>query len=103
MRVPCPAGGRSLCCLLRCLIGSDSHSRTVRHAQASRPPRSRGAAPAAPDIIFFNGVIYTGDGFAEDKPQTVQAIAIGGGKIIAVGTNEDDHAPRRTQHPPPRP
>jgi predicted amidohydrolase YtcJ len=42
-----------------------------------------------PDIILFNGVIYTGEGFTQDKPQTVEAIAIGRGKVLAVGTNED--------------
>ena len=44
---------------------------------------------APPDIIFYNGVIYTGEGFAQDKPQTVQAIAIGSGKVVAIGTNEE--------------
>lgn len=43
----------------------------------------------APEMIFFNGIIYTGEGLAEDKPQTVQAMAIGGGKVLAVGTNEE--------------
>jgi predicted amidohydrolase YtcJ len=42
-----------------------------------------------PDIIFFNGIIYTGLGFAEDNPRTVQAMAVGGGKVIAVGTNTE--------------
>ena len=42
-----------------------------------------------PDIVFFNGVIYTGVGFAEDKPQIVEAIAIGGGKVLAIGKTED--------------
>jgi len=42
-----------------------------------------------PEIIFFNGVIYTGEGFADDKPVTVQAMAVGGGKVLAVGTNEE--------------
>src|SRR5208282_2486962 len=42
-----------------------------------------------PEIIFFNGIIYTGAGLAEDNPQTVQAMAIGGGKVIAVGTNTE--------------
>jgi predicted amidohydrolase YtcJ len=42
-----------------------------------------------PEMIFFNGVIYTGEGFAEDKPQIVEAIAIGDGKILAVGKTED--------------
>lgn len=44
---------------------------------------------AAPDLIFTNGVIYTGAGFSEDKPQTVQAIAISGGKVLAVGTDAE--------------
>ncbi len=42
-----------------------------------------------PDLIFLNGIIYTGQGFAEDKPQTVQAIAIGSGKITAIGTDQE--------------
>ncbi|MGD0628209.1 MAG: amidohydrolase [Terracidiphilus sp.] len=42
-----------------------------------------------PEIILFDGVIYTGVGFAEDKPQTVQAMAIGEGKVLAIGTSEE--------------
>jgi predicted amidohydrolase YtcJ len=42
-----------------------------------------------PEIILFNAVIYTGEGFAKDKPQTVEAMAIGRGRVIAVGMNED--------------
>ncbi len=41
------------------------------------------SASSVPDAIFFDGVIYTGAGFAEDKPQIVEAIAIGGGKVMA--------------------
>ena len=41
------------------------------------------------EIIFFNGVIYTGVGMAEGKPETVQAMAIGGGKVLAVGTTDE--------------
>jgi hypothetical protein len=40
-------------------------------------------------MIFFNGVIYTGEGLGTDKPQTVEAMAIGDGKVLAVGTNKD--------------
>jgi predicted amidohydrolase YtcJ len=54
-------------------------------ARNARPVAGRQAAKA--EIIFFNGSIYTGVGFAEDKPQVVQAMAIGGGKVLAVGTN----------------
>ena len=42
-----------------------------------------------PDVIFFNGVIYTGEGFAEDKPQVVEAIAIGNGRVLAIGKTAD--------------
>jgi predicted amidohydrolase YtcJ len=57
-----------------------------RHTPNSLTPAK---IAAAPEIIFFNGVIYTGVGLAEDKPETVQAMAIGGGKVIAVGTTEE--------------
>jgi hypothetical protein len=46
-------------------------------------------AAAVPEIIFFNAVIYTGEGLAQDKPQVVQAMAIGGGKVLAVGGNDE--------------
>ena len=45
------------------------------------------SAQTAPDLIFFNGIIYTGAGFAEDQPQVVQAIAIRAGKVLAIGQN----------------
>lgn len=41
-----------------------------------------------PDLIYFDGVIYTGNGFTNDKPETVQAIAIANGKVLAVGTSQ---------------
>ncbi len=41
-----------------------------------------------PDIVFFNAVIYTGVGLAQDKPQTVEAMAIGGGKVLYLGSNQ---------------
>lgn len=44
---------------------------------------------AAPETILFNGVIYTGEGLSVDRPRTVQAMAIGGGKVLAVGSNEE--------------
>ncbi len=40
-----------------------------------------------PDTIFLNAVIYTGAGMAQDKPQTVDAMAIRDGKILAVGSD----------------
>jgi hypothetical protein len=62
---------------------------------AAKQSSSKRARPATanlntvPDVIFFDGVIYTGVGLAEDKPQTVEAMAIGGGKVLAVGTTEE--------------
>ena len=57
-------------------------------ANAGAAPTAAEPAPVHADIIFLNGVIYTGVGFAEDKPQTVEAMAIGGGRVVAVGSNE---------------
>jgi hypothetical protein len=42
---------------------------------------------AAPEIIFYHGVIYTGVGMNEDRPQTVEAMAVGSGKVLAIGTS----------------
>ena len=43
------------------------------------------AAPAAPDVILANGKIITVD----DRFSIVQAVAIQGDRIVAVGTNQD--------------
>lgn len=47
------------------------------------------AQSTAADIIYTHGVIYTGEGLAQDKPRVVQAMAIAGGKVLAVGTDEE--------------
>ncbi len=54
-------------------------------------PKRLGSAPLAtvPEVIFVNGVIYTGVGMEKDNPETVQAMAIGGGKVLAIGTNDE--------------
>jgi len=54
-----------------------------------RPKPAPAPLSTVPEIVFFNGVIYTGVGFESDKPETVQAMAIGGGKVLAVGTTEE--------------
>jgi predicted amidohydrolase YtcJ len=46
-------------------------------------------AAAPPGLIFLDGVIYSGAGLAEDKPQTVEAMAIRDGKVMAVGTSAE--------------
>ena len=59
-------------------------------SRSTRPTRPAAAKTGgAPEVIFFDGAIYTGAGFAEDHPQTVEAMAIGGGKVLAIGTNQE--------------
>jgi len=54
------------------------------------PNRSSPPSPAAPpDVIYVNAVIYTGEGLGNDRPQTVHAMAIGGGKVLAVGSDQE--------------
>ncbi|MGA2167151.1 MAG: amidohydrolase [Terracidiphilus sp.] len=62
---------------------------TPKHATPKRVSPAPAPLNTVPEIIFFNGVIYTGEGLAEDRPETVQAMAIGGGKVLAVGTTEE--------------
>jgi predicted amidohydrolase YtcJ len=62
---------------------------TAKPSSAGRTKTAPVKLGADPEIIFYNGVIYTGVGFAEGKPQTVQAMAVGGGKVLAIGTNEE--------------
>jgi len=60
--------------------------------KSSAPQHTRKAAPSSgtvPEDLFFNGVIYTGEGFAEDKPRVVEAMAVAKGKVIAVGTTAE--------------
>ena len=56
------------------------------HEQTKKTPLS---AATAPDDLFFNGVIYTGEGFAEDKPRFVEAMAVAKGKVVAVGSSAE--------------
>jgi len=47
------------------------------------------ALAQSPDTILYHGTILTGAGLNEAKPQIVSAIAIGGGKVIAVGSDSE--------------
>ncbi|HWE86627.1 MAG TPA: amidohydrolase [Terracidiphilus sp.] len=84
---------RSLLLLATAVVAAPlclAQSAPVHHRPAAPPKKA--PAPAisgVPDLIYFNGIIYTGNGFAEDKPETVQAIAIANGKVLAVGTTEE--------------
>ena len=79
--------------LLVAALAAASFSPAQAPAAKHTMPRQEKQAPvkltSVPEIIFFNGVIYTGAGLAKDKPQTVQAMAIGGGKVLAVGANDE--------------
>jgi len=59
------------------------------HKSAARAKSTPIKLDTVPEAIYFNGVIYTGVGFDVDKPQIVQAMAIGGGKVLAVGATEE--------------
>jgi predicted amidohydrolase YtcJ len=39
------------------------------------------------DLVLFNGTILTGECLKEGKPRIVSAIAIGGGKVVATGSD----------------
>ncbi len=43
----------------------------------------------APDLILIHGVIYTGEGFDRNKPRVVEAMAVGGGRVLAVGSSAE--------------
>ncbi len=45
--------------------------------------------PVTPETIFLHGMIYTGEGFEKDKPRVVEAMAVGGGRVLAVGSSEE--------------
>jgi hypothetical protein len=61
----------------------------TQQTSSTKTKSSNARSAKAPEIIFFNGVIYTGIGFAEDNPETAQAMALGGGMVIAVGSDEE--------------
>ncbi len=57
-------------------------------AGIAQPPQAPAAQPAQ-DLILYHGRILTGVGLKEGHPQIVSAMAIGGGKVIAVGTDAE--------------
>jgi predicted amidohydrolase YtcJ len=80
-------GRRFRALLVAALIGS-----AAAHADTPRPPApapaSRAPAPPrapAPQLILFNGRILTVD----SSDSTAQALAIRGGKIVAIGTTRE--------------
>ena len=54
---------------------------------AAAAAQTAATASKTPEIIFYNGTIYTGEGLAQDKPRVVEAMAVGGGKVLATGAN----------------
>jgi predicted amidohydrolase YtcJ len=82
---------RSFYAVVAALVAACSISlaQTAQPNSATQRAKHAMSAQAAPDLIFFNGIIYTGAGFAEDQPQVVQAIAVRAGKVVAIGTNQE--------------
>ena len=70
-------------------LSSLCSAQTASQHKTPAAPARPSAPRRAPDAIFFNGTIYTGVGFSEDQPQIVAAIAIGGSKVLAVGTSNE--------------
>ncbi len=64
-------------------------SASVLAAESPRPANESADRKdqAAPDAIYYDGAIYTGEGFANDHPHVVEAMAVGGGKVLAIGSN----------------
>ena len=81
------------------LSSAQTHRAQVNGEHPFPPLKPAAQWDKPPDIIFYNGVIYTGEGLAQDKPQTAEAMAIGGGKVLYLGRNEDvkRHAGPMTQ------
>jgi len=84
MRTICSLVATALAASMLCSSQSAPTNHPAPHHTKPAP-----AIPITPKDLFFNGVIYTGVGFAEDKPQVVEAMAIAGGKILAVGTTAE--------------
>ena len=61
----------------------------ARHSISQHLKKTPAPAAKVPDDVFFNGVIYTGEGFADDKPRVVEAMAVAKGKVIATGTTAE--------------
>lgn len=83
---------RTLCSLVATAFAASMLCPAQTAPQKHPAPSHRKSAPAAraaAEDVFFNGVIYTGVGFAEDKPQIVEAMAVGGGKVLAIGTTAE--------------
>jgi predicted amidohydrolase YtcJ len=61
----------------------------IASPQQARPKPTAARPTQPPEMILFNATIYTGAGLAQDKPEIVQAMAIGGGRVLAIGTTEE--------------
>jgi predicted amidohydrolase YtcJ len=79
-----PAIAASLLCSAQTNPSNHAASSRAKTAATTTKP-----VAGTPDMIFFDGVIYTGEGLSEDKPQVVEAIAVRNGKILAIGKSRD--------------
>src|SRR5579863_1831921 len=74
-----PRAVRSLLASLQLLAQSGSFGPSPIETASTLSP---------PDTIVFDGLIHTGEGMARDQPRTVEAMAIGAGRVVAVGTDD---------------
>ena len=66
-----------------------SGAMTLSSMTFAQRPQANGSRSPAPDAIFYDAVIYTGDGFAQNKPETVSAMAVSEGRVIATGSDRE--------------
>ena len=59
------------------------------HSTSQQQAGHHAPAQTGPDLILFDGVIYIGSGFDTDQPEIVEAIAIRGGKVLAIGKTSE--------------
>ena len=81
--------------IIAVIILASSSSVLIAQTASRKHSQARNEAKvklSTPEDVFFNGVIYTGEGFAEDKPRVVEAMAIAKGVVVAAGTNVEIRA-----------
>ena len=71
--------------VIAAVVCSAQTSITKRGAQRQAKP----AATKTADLIYFDGIIYTGEGLTEGKPRVVEALGVSDGKVLAVGSNDE--------------
>lgn len=80
---------RTLPCLLVAAACMLVHGQVSPHQAMPPRPKAPLQQGATPDLIFYNGVIYTGNGLNEGTPETVSAMAIREGAVVTTGSDDE--------------